>query len=435
MFHVQEVIPLKKSKAYRSTSVKRLSVSEAIRGRGSAAVDVGLDVSKETIHVMLRWGAKDFSRPWVVENPGEVRLLVGSLTELGRDREMVVSMEPTGTYGDPFRQCMSDAGLVVHRVSPKAAHDYAEIFDGVPSQHDGKDAAIVAELSSLGKCWAWSFGVEEWEQELSYWVDWLECQRQELVTWQGRLEGLLARHWPEATRTLPLKSAVLLRSLAEYGGPSGLTSGADGREKLRTWSRGKLSSERLDRLMTEARHSVGVRGGKVAERRLRMHAERALACRVEIVAARRQLQKLCENHEVIVAQSKVVGLTTACVLWAHLGDPRDYDSAAAYRKAMGLNLTERSSGTWQGRVRISKRGPREVRRWLYMSAIRWIGVGEVKEWYAAKKQGGAGGSQAMRAIVALMRKLAPALYHAARGRPFDPRLLFPGAAVSRVAAK
>src|SRR5690606_21830200 len=110
-----------KSKAYRSTSVKRLSVSEATRGRGSAAVDV----SKETIHVMLRWGAKDFSRPWVVENPGEVRLLVGSLTELGRDREMVVSMEPTGTYGDPFRQCMSDAGLVVHRVSPKAAHDYA----------------------------------------------------------------------------------------------------------------------------------------------------------------------------------------------------------------------------------------------------------------------------------------------------------------------
>ena len=37
-----------------------------------------------------------------------------------------------------------DAGIAVVRVSPKAAHDYAEVFDGVPSQHDGKDAAVVA---------------------------------------------------------------------------------------------------------------------------------------------------------------------------------------------------------------------------------------------------------------------------------------------------
>ena len=51
-------------------------------------------------------------------------------------------MESTGTYGDALRQALSDAGLSVHRVSGKAAHDYAEIFDGVPSKHDGKDAAI-----------------------------------------------------------------------------------------------------------------------------------------------------------------------------------------------------------------------------------------------------------------------------------------------------
>jgi hypothetical protein len=53
------------------------------------------------------------------------------------------------------------------RVSPKAAHDYAEIFDGTPSQHDGKDAAVVAELAALGKATAWPYQVKEvWEQEL-----------------------------------------------------------------------------------------------------------------------------------------------------------------------------------------------------------------------------------------------------------------------------
>ena len=45
----------------------------------------------------------------------------------------------------------------------------------------------------------------------------------------------------------------------------------------------------------------------------------------------------------IQAQKPAVGLVTACVLWMCLGNPRDYGSAAAYRKAMGLNLVERSS--------------------------------------------------------------------------------------------
>ena len=43
------------------------------------------------------------------------------------------------------------------RVSNKASHDYAEVFDGVPSQHDGKDAAVVAELAALGKCQPWAY--------------------------------------------------------------------------------------------------------------------------------------------------------------------------------------------------------------------------------------------------------------------------------------
>src|SRR5262249_51752296 len=104
------------------------------------------------------------------------------------------------------------------RVSPKAAHDYAEIFDGTPSQHDGKDAAVVAELAALGKATAWPYVVKPlWEQELAYWVDWLEAQRQVLVLWAGRLEGLLAPHWPEATRVLRLTKATLLRALAHYG--------------------------------------------------------------------------------------------------------------------------------------------------------------------------------------------------------------------------
>jgi transposase len=89
----------------------------------------------------------------------ELSILVQKLKELGHGREMVIAMEPTGTYADPVRQALHDAGLEVYRVSPKASHDYAEILDGVPSQHDGKDAACVAELSAMKKRQEWKWDV------------------------------------------------------------------------------------------------------------------------------------------------------------------------------------------------------------------------------------------------------------------------------------
>jgi hypothetical protein len=57
-----------------------------------------------------------------------------------------VALESSGTYGDVFRQAANDAGLLVERVSAKAVKDDSEGFDGVPSNHDGKDAAIIGTL-------------------------------------------------------------------------------------------------------------------------------------------------------------------------------------------------------------------------------------------------------------------------------------------------
>ena len=105
-----------------------------------------------------------------------VRLLV----PLARGRQLRVALEPSGTYGDALRQACQDAGLSVLRVSPKAAHDYAEVFDGVPSQHDGKDAGVVAELAAHGKGWPWDYQPSSaFAAELAYWVERLQCQQRD----------------------------------------------------------------------------------------------------------------------------------------------------------------------------------------------------------------------------------------------------------------
>ena len=337
-----------------------------------------------------------------------------------------MAMEPTGTYGDVLRQALSDAGIRAERVSPKVAHDYAEVFDGVPSQFDGKDAAVVAELAALGKSQEWKYETSSIaDQEMAYWVDWMDAQRRQLAMWLGRLEALLARHWPESTRWLRLSSPTLLRILKHYGGPKGLADDPQAVPRVTRWGGRYMAAEKTRGLVASARETVGVRQGQIDVQRMQAYAATALAAHQELVQGRRRLAELARGNAVIQAQARAVGVVTACVLWTHLGDPRKYYCAAAYRKAMGMNLTEYSSGEYHGRLHISKRGSATVRRWMYFAALRWIRNGPGRRWYLRKRARDQEGAK--RALIGVMRKLAKGLHYiGTTGEPFQPARLFSG---------
>jgi transposase len=411
-------------KAYAATRVNHVEVAKLLDGRGAVAVTVGIDVGKYELLAVGRWADGRFTRPWRVQNPNEIGALVALLEQLRAGRKLVVALEPSGTYGDALRQALADRGFAVERVGTKAAHDYAEVFDGVPSQHDGKDAAVVAELAALGKSSPWVYQpADAWQQELAYQVAWLVGQRQVLALWQGRLEGLLARHWPEATRVLKLSSGTLLRVLAHYGSAQALAADPQAAAQLARWGGRFLDAAKVAALLAGARSSVGVRPGEWETRQVQDYAAQALQARQQAARAQRRLCVLARGHPVLEAQGKVVGLATACVLWVSTGDPRNYVAAAAYRKAMGLNLVERSSGTYQGELHLSKRGSARSRQWLYFAVLRLVQRAGVRGWYEAKKAQQP--AEAKRVLVALMRKLALALYHVGvHHEAFDARRLF-----------
>jgi transposase len=251
--------------------------------------------------------------------------------------------------------------------------------------------------------------------------------RHVLMMWQGRLEGLLARHWPEATRVLKLSSATLLRVLQHYGSPQAVTADPKAAERVARWGGKFLGAAKVANVLAGARASVGVRPGEWEQRQLQEYAAQALQARQQGERGQRRLRALARGHAVLEAQGKVVGLPTACVLWVSTGDPRNYHAAPAYRKAMGLNLVERSSGIYQGQLRISKRGSARARQWLYFAALRLVQQAGVRGWYEAKKARNP--DDAKRALVAVMRKLALALYHVGvQNKEFDPGRLFAGIA-------
>ena len=418
---------MSKSRPYSSVDVKRVEVGVlAADHRGQACV-VGIDVAKLELIGVLRWPDGSFQRPWRIANPGAVGLLVETLKSLSSLCPLTVAMESSGTYGDAVRQALADAGLAVERVSCKAVKDQAETFDGVPSQHDGKDAAIIADLCGRGKGQPWSMDAgDALDQEIRYQVRRADAAQRVKQMWGGKVEALLARHWPEATRLIPGSGATLCKALLHWGSPAALAADPRAAATLRGFGGHYLSDGKIAAIIASAQTTGGVRAGVWETREMQELAGEIAARRKQISQCRRRLRALTRGHATIRAQAPAIGLITACVLWTCLGDPRDYGSAAAYRKAMGLNLVERSSGQFKGRLRISKRGQRLTRKWLYFGALRWMRDASVKRWVAAKKA--RDGGKGSRAAVGVMRRLALAAWHVVvSGEAFDAGRLFPGA--------
>ena len=116
----------------------------------------------------------------------------------------------------------------------------------------------------------------------------------------------------------------------------------------------------------------------------------------------------------------LIGRVTTAVLVSCNLDPRKYDCARSYQKALGLNLKEKSSGRHIGQLKLTKRGSSIARRYLYFAALRLINTHPVvKVWYQNKVDP----RMKNKTVIALMRKLAKALWHVGRGARFDAHKL------------
>lgn len=421
---------------YRRTPVKKISPATLqlqASEKGVSGTSVGLDIGKEEIVGVVRWPDQTFESPWSVKNPSEIPELITLLLLLAKHSDsLTVGLESTGTYGEAVRYAMTEAKLEVHRISGKAASDYKEIFDGVPSQHDGKDAAIIAELTSFGKGTAWPYeAASEQDQEIAHQIRRLDAFRKQAMQWIGRLEGLMALHWPEVTELLALKGSSLVQCLMHYGSPKRLVADAEAHANFRRWGRAGLSEAKIESVLESARSTRGVPASESAVRWIQEVAQQVHQSIQEVRACEKRLEAMAQAHQAI---GRLVGETggavTLCAVWTTVGDPIDYSSGATILKALGLNLKELSSGKRQGQLAITKRGPSLARKYLYFWALRSVKHPEVRRWYEAYQKVGKGRSteyRKMKGLVALMRKLVCALRHCRHtGETFAYGKLFPG---------
>lgn len=408
---------------YRSVDVKDVDENrlwEAVEGR---RVVVGVDVGKFVCRASVTTGSKQVHKiiGWksVPEGPALVDLLLGLPAS-----SLEVVLEPTSTYGDSLAHQLLRRGVPVFQVGPNRVHAAGEVYDGVPSTHDAKAACVIARLH-------WDGGTNPWrvregtERELSARVRVLAYYEQEDQRLLQKLEALLARHWPEVTEILKLTSRTLPEILACFGGPGGVAANPEAARKLmHEISRRRLAPEKIVAILETAGKTQGTPMILAEQETIATFAREMLRCRDEARKIQDRVEASAEEHEAAGSMASTIGTKTSGVLVAECGDPRSYPHAHAYEKALGLNLKERSSGKYQGQLKITKRGSGVARRYLFLAVLRLIQKDAVvRAWYE-RKVAKYGGRLKVKAIVAVMRKLARALWHLARGEAFDSTKLF-----------
>jgi transposase len=402
---------------YRTKKVNEINWPELGQQLGGEAVTFAVDVAKAQQYALLTNNTQSLSIivKWeLLETKG----LIHELKQL--NCPVTVVMESTGTYGDAMRHQFRQAGFILYQASAKRVHDAKEIFDGVPSLHDAKAACLIAKLHKEGLTKPWH-ELDEAGRELNAVRREYDMHQSQYERNQNRLEAYLSRHWPEVLGLFDLDSVTLEKLLITYGSPQAIAADAEQAAKdMKAWGGHFLSAEKIACAIDSAVGTIG-RPCIDAERRyLQALATEMQHSRCQRQAAKQLLETSVEADAGLKEMAALIGkLTTAILIGLHL-DPRNFSSAHSFLKALGLNLTEKSSGQYHGQLKLSKRGSATARKYLYLAALRLIQKDPViGEWYRAK----ADPKVKMKTVIACLRKLAKALWHVARGERFDARKL------------
>ena len=383
-------------------------------------VVVGIDVAKRRHVAVIRLPDGRFQRAFSFTNDrdGFAKLLerVALATAPGSFGEVRFGLEATGHYGHALQHFLLARGAAVTSINPAHTRRVKELLDGSPEKSDPKDAALVAELvaQGRGRPLTMPMGVYAELRRLGKLREHLAVER---TRHQNRYHGLVDLVFPELEGLVhDVGCTSIRRLLAAYPTAVDVATGSCQEICHLLWkaSIGHFGEARGRQIYEAAQRSVGVREGLLA---LRLQMRLALATLDSLAAQMVQVEQAQSDAlaEIPYADRLLtipgLGPVTVATVLGETGDLRQYGSAEALIKLAGLNLYSLSSGTFQGRTRISKRGRPLLRRILFLAALRMSKQGQplavfhdrLSERLAGPQVGVAGCRKLLRLIYAIAR--------------------------------
>ena len=287
--------------------------------------------------------------------------------------QIVLGLEPTGHYWFCLATWMITNGISVVQVNPYAVKQTKEVEDNSQLKDDRKDPKLIANLVKDG-----NFGMPYLPEKIYAELRRLSMFRDQLnedrIRTINRMHREMKIYFPEYKEALgKVDGAFSLELLKEAPFPDELT--ALGEEGIRQiWHAAKLRGRGYSRareILQYAKASVGIKDGSIASKAaVKWFVQKIMELDVELAVIENQINQKCQEipHTGNVLEISGIGENTLSGILAEMGDISRFDDVKEIQKLSGLGLVACSSGKHKGETKISHRGRKRLRYWLFQAA-------------------------------------------------------------------
>ena len=288
-------------------------------------------------------------------------------------RQIVLGLEPTGHYWFCLAAWMITNGISVVQVNPYAVKQTKELEDNSQLKDDRKDPKLIANLVKDG-----NYGMPYLPEDVYAELRRLSMLRDQLTEDRirnvNRLHREMKIYFPEYMDAFgKLDGIFTLLVLKKVPFPADIMAlGADGLREI--WHEAKLRGRgysRAQHIVKLASESVGLKHGTGGSREaVRCFVEQILYLTAKLEEIEESLHQKC--REIPYAENLLgiagIGENILAGILAEMGDVRRFDDVKEIQKLSGLGLVACSSGKHKGETKISHRGRKRLRYWLFQAA-------------------------------------------------------------------
>ncbi|MFS0596332.1 IS110 family transposase [Peribacillus frigoritolerans] len=288
--------------------------------------------------------------------------------------QVIVGMEPTGHYWLNLAHFLKENNIKFVSVNPLHVKRSKELDDNSPTKNDVKDAKVIAQLVKDGRYTEPTI-LRGIYAELRVAKKLRDLLNVDLQVVQGQVHNWLDRYFPEFLTVFKswegkaaihfLKLEALPHELVKYTDEELLLS-------LRQVVKRSMGLKKIRALKEAANRSIGIRqGAAMAKLELRALLEKYDFIQMKFEEIDHQLDQLLDHIPGVTQMLEVsgIGRDTVAGFFAEVKDLRDYQHPRQIVKLAGLSLKENTSGKHKGQTKITKRGRKKLRAFLFRAAM------------------------------------------------------------------
>ena len=296
-------------------------------------------------------------------------------------QQIVLGLEPTGHYWFCLAAWMVSNDISVVQVNPYAVKQTKELEDNSQRKDDRKDPKLIANLVKDG-----NYGMPYLPEGLYADLRRLSMLRDQLtedrIRNTNRLHREMKIYFPEYREAFgKLDGAFTLEALKVTPFPEDIVRlGVDGLKDI--WHSAKLRGRgysKADQIVQYAKESVGLKHGRAGGRKaVKIFAEQIGSLSEALDGIEAELHQKCREipYAENILEIRGIGENILAGILAEMGDITRFDDASEIQKLSGLGLVACSSGKHKGETKISHRGRKRLRYWLFQAAKSAVSHGE-----------------------------------------------------------